>query len=164
MFPMIFAIFRDIGHSEGFYKNCSPRSVSLWAQRPPFTEIDPISSCDHGEQFIKTCRLCPTRLHCIRFHGEHFRKICSCTQSPDFHGEQFRKISSCAQTSMPGGRLHHKRSHAPEVSQQEAPAEPLHLRQNAGGASAPPAFCHSSLFCFQQFIQLSHSSISYLDQ
>ena len=44
---------------------------------------------------------------------------------------------------------------------QEAPAEPLHLRQNTGGASAPPAFCHSSLFCFQQFIQLSLSSISY---
>lgn len=81
--PCFFANFSDFRYSRGFQKNCSPRPVSVWAQRQHFTRIDPISSCIHGEHLNKTGRLCPIRIHRIRIHGEQFCQIGSCAQTQE---------------------------------------------------------------------------------
>ena len=72
LFPSVFPLFNDIGHSRGFHKNCSPWLVNTLGTAGIFQEKVPNSFGKHGEHFVEICCLYPNRPRSRKIRGEQF--------------------------------------------------------------------------------------------
>ena len=59
LFPLDFRLFQDFWAQLGFFKNCSPRLLLIWAQMALSEEMFSFLMVVHGEQINENSRLYP---------------------------------------------------------------------------------------------------------
>ena len=59
LFPLDFRLFQDFWAQPGFFKNCSPRLLLIWAQMALSEEMFSFLMVAHGEQINENSRLYP---------------------------------------------------------------------------------------------------------